>query len=61
MDPSIWVGIAVIAAVVALTGFAISIRRRAEQPRGSMPRRGEANLDLDEERAKGLYGSGWVP
>lgn len=61
MDPTFWMGIAVMVAAVGLTASAIAIRRGGAQPRGSKPRQNDATLDLDEERAKGLYQSGWVP
>ncbi|WP_448811543.1 hypothetical protein [Agromyces bauzanensis] len=61
MDWTFWIGVAVTVAACAMTACVLSIQRRAEQPRLSSLGYDDAELDLEQEKERGLYLSGWVP
>ncbi|WP_448006509.1 hypothetical protein [Agromyces bauzanensis] len=60
MDWTFWVGLVVLVAACAMTAFALAIQRREGQRRGSIAH-GDTILDLEGEKEKGLFLSGWVP
>lgn len=61
MDVTFWIGVAVTVAACAMTACVLLVQHRAEPPRVSSLGYHDAELDLEREKERGLYLSGWVP